>query len=64
MNHPLPLLLLQASPVFIHVLSLKGSFLYVAPSLRRVLGYVPEQMFGRGIADFANSKHVVLHLTV
>ena len=32
------LLLLDASPDFIHVVSLKSSFLYVTSSVRRVLG--------------------------
>ena len=59
MNHPLHMLLLEASPDFIHVVSLKGNFLYVAPSVRRVLGYEPEHMVGKAISDFAHPKDVV-----
>ena len=53
------LLLLEASPDFIHVVSLKGSFLYVAPSVRRVLGYEPDEMVGSCIADYAHPEDVV-----
>ena len=55
----LNLLLLEASPDFIHVVSLKGSFLYVAPSVRRVLGYEPDEMVGTCIADYAHPEDVV-----
>lgn len=55
----LHLLLLEASPDFIHVVSLKGSFLYVAPSVRRVLGYEPDEMIGTCIADYAHPEDVV-----
>ncbi|KAF5345962.1 hypothetical protein D9756_010926 [Leucocoprinus leucothites] len=58
-NQLLHLLLLEASPDFIHVVSLKGSFLYVAPSVRRVLGYEPEEMLGSSIADYAHPEDVV-----
>ena len=57
--HLLHLLLLEASPDFIHVVSLKGSFLYVAPSVRRVLGYEPDEMVGTCIADYAHPEDVV-----
>ena len=52
-------LLLEASPDFIHVVSLKGSFLYVAPSVRRVLGYEPDEMVGTCISDYAHPEDVV-----
>jgi PAS domain S-box-containing protein len=58
-NHPLNLILLEASPDFIHVLSLKGNFLYVAPSIRRVLGYEPDELVGKTIADFCHPADVV-----
>jgi len=58
-NHLLHLLLLEAAPDFIHVVSLKGSFLYVAPSVRRVLGYEPEEMVGKAVSDFAHPKDVI-----
>jgi len=58
-NHLLHLLLLEAAPDFIHVVSLKGSFLYVAPSVRRVLGYEPEEMVGGSISDYAHPEDVI-----
>ncbi|KAI0697006.1 hypothetical protein BC835DRAFT_1271027 [Cytidiella melzeri] len=53
-NKPLSLLLLESSPDFIQVLSLKGAFLYVSPSVRRVLGYAPEDLVGMSITDFCH----------
>ncbi|KAF4618243.1 hypothetical protein D9613_011686 [Agrocybe pediades] len=58
-NHILHLFLLSAAPDFVHVVSLKGSFLYVAPSVRRVLGYEAEEMVGRSIVDYAHPDDVV-----
>ena len=58
-SHLLHLLLLEASPDFVHVVSLKGNFLYVAPSVRRVLGYEPDEMVGASISDFAHPDDVV-----
>lgn len=53
------LMLLETSPDFVHVVSLKGSFLYVAPSVRKVLGYEPEEMVGGSLADLAHPEDVV-----
>lgn len=58
-NHPLSLILLEALPDFIHVVSLKGNFLYVAPSVRRVLGYEAHEMVGTSIADYAHPEDVI-----
>ncbi|KAF8992735.1 PAS domain-containing protein, partial [Cyathus striatus] len=58
-NQTLHLLLLEACPDFIHVVSLKGNFLYVAPSVRRVLGYEPDEMVGKSISDFSHPEDVV-----
>lgn len=58
-NKPLSLLLLAASPDFIHVVSLKGVFLYVAPSVRDVLGYEPAELVGRSLAEFCHRADVV-----
>ncbi|KDR65761.1 hypothetical protein GALMADRAFT_81496, partial [Galerina marginata CBS 339.88] len=58
-NHLLHLFLLEAAPDFIHVVSLKGSFLYVAPSVRRVLGYEAEEMVGTSLADYAHPEDVI-----
>lgn len=58
-NQWLNLMLLETCPDFVHVVSLKGSFLYVAPSVRRVLGYEPEEMVGGSIADFSHPEDIV-----
>ena len=58
-NQLLHLMLLEALPDFIHVVSLKGSFLYVAPSVRRVLGYEPEEMVGKSLSDYAHPEDVI-----
>jgi len=58
-NHILHLFLLEAAPDFIHVVSLKGSFLYVAPSVRRVLGYEADEMIGKSLLDYAHPDDVV-----
>nr|BAD99145.1 hypothetical protein [Coprinopsis cinerea] len=58
-NHPLHMMLLEMGPDFIHVVSLKGSFLYVAPSVRRVLGYEPDDLVGKSISDLAHPEDVV-----
>lgn len=58
-NQMLNLLLLERSPDFIHVLSLKGSFLYVAPSVRRVLGFEPEELVGKSVADFCHPADLI-----
>ncbi|GLB43253.1 putative PAS domain containing protein [Lyophyllum shimeji] len=46
-NSPLSLLLLEYAPDFIHVVSLKGAFLYVAPAVTRVLSYAPGELVGK-----------------
>ncbi|EIM88698.1 uncharacterized protein STEHIDRAFT_166722 [Stereum hirsutum FP-91666 SS1] len=58
-NNPLSLLLLDSSPDFVVVLSLKGTFLYVAPSVRRVLGFEPEELAGKSVVDFCHKSDVV-----
>lgn len=55
----LSLLLLELLPDFLLVLSLKGSFLYVAPSVRLVLGYEPHELAGRTIADLCHPADLV-----
>ncbi|KAF9239897.1 hypothetical protein BU15DRAFT_46272 [Melanogaster broomeanus] len=55
----LSLLLLELLPDFLLVLSLKGSFLYVAPSVRLVLGYEPHELVGRGISDICHPADLV-----
>ncbi|KZT18791.1 hypothetical protein NEOLEDRAFT_1142888 [Neolentinus lepideus HHB14362 ss-1] len=57
--HPLNLVLLESTPDFIHVLSLKGSFLYVAPAVRKVLGYEPDELVGKFISDYCHPADVV-----
>jgi len=58
-NHPLSVLLLNAMPDFLLVLSLKGSFLYVAPSITRILEYSPEELTGKSIRDYCHPADVV-----
>ncbi|TFY63930.1 hypothetical protein EVG20_g6130 [Dentipellis fragilis] len=58
-NQPLSLLLLDATPDFPLVLSLKGSFLYVAPSVCRILGYNPEELAGKSVVDYCHTSDVV-----
>ncbi|KAF8137193.1 hypothetical protein EV363DRAFT_1316982 [Boletus edulis] len=55
----LALLLLEFLPDFLLVLSLKGSFLYVAPSVRLVLGYEPQELIGKGISDVCHPADLV-----
>ncbi|KAF5384611.1 hypothetical protein D9757_007498 [Collybiopsis confluens] len=58
--HPMPsnqavnMLLLEYAPDFLHIVSLKGTFLYVGPSVRRVLGYEPEELVGKGLVDICH----------
>lgn len=47
------------APDFIHVLSLKGSFLYVSPSVRNVLEYEPEELIGKSISDVTHPSDIV-----
>jgi PAS domain S-box-containing protein len=58
-NRLLSLIMLQTSPDFIVVLSLKGAFLYVSPSVTRTLGYEPEELVGKGITDFCHEADKV-----
>ncbi|KAJ7217654.1 hypothetical protein B0H12DRAFT_1329394 [Mycena haematopus] len=58
-SHALHALLLEQLPDFVHVLSLKGAFLYVAPAVTRVLGWTPAELVGRAIADLCFSRDVV-----
>ena len=51
-NRYLSVMLLETSPDFVLVLSLKGAFLYVSPSVNRVRGYEPEDLIRKSITDF------------
>ncbi|KIJ58960.1 hypothetical protein HYDPIDRAFT_101687 [Hydnomerulius pinastri MD-312] len=55
----LSLLLLEVLPDFLLVLSLKGAFLYVAPSVRLVLGYEPHELVGKSISDVCHPADLV-----
>ncbi|KAE8213624.1 hypothetical protein CF327_g2868 [Tilletia walkeri] len=52
-------LLLDNAQDLIYVLSLKGIFLYVSPSVERILGYKAEELIGRSISDFCHPSDVV-----
>ena len=58
-NHPLSLLLLNAMPDFLLVLSLRGSFLYIAPSITHILEYSPEEMAGKSVGDYCHPSDIV-----
>jgi len=58
-NNPLSLLLLNAMPDFLLVLSLKGKFLYIAPSVTRVLEYSADELAGKSICDYCHPADVV-----
>ncbi|KAJ7712883.1 hypothetical protein B0H16DRAFT_552285 [Mycena metata] len=58
-SHALHSLLLGELPDFVHVLSLKGAFLYVAPAVTRVLGWAPAELVGRALADVCFARDVV-----
>ncbi|KAG9120996.1 blue light receptor [Ceratobasidium sp. 392] len=55
----LNMMLLENSDDFIHVLSLKGSFLYVSPSVRHILEYDPEELIGKSISDVTHPSDIV-----
>ena len=58
-NKPLNMFLLSNAPDFLHVVSLKGAFLYVAPAVRDVLGYDPDELVGRSLTDFCHPADCV-----
>ncbi|KAI9497896.1 white collar one B [Zychaea mexicana] len=43
-------LLLEESPDFMHVLTIKGIFLYCSDSIRSILGYEPNELEGKSIS--------------
>ncbi|KZV94378.1 hypothetical protein EXIGLDRAFT_737125 [Exidia glandulosa HHB12029] len=47
-------LLLEHNSDFIHVLSLKGAYLYVSPSITRALGYEPNDLMGKSVSDLCH----------
>ncbi|KAI1785238.1 PAS domain-containing protein [Ganoderma leucocontextum] len=53
-NKPLHMFVLDRSPDFLHVVSLKGAFLYVAPAVRHVLGYDPDELVGHSLTEFCH----------
>ncbi|EIW70466.1 hypothetical protein TREMEDRAFT_73480 [Tremella mesenterica DSM 1558] len=52
-------MVLENADDFVHVLSLKGLFQYVSPSVRRVLEYEPEDLLNRNIADLCHPSDIV-----
>ena len=55
----LSLTLLGGAPDFVHVLSLRGVFSYVAPSVKRYLGYTAEDLMGKMISDYCHPADFV-----
>jgi PAS domain-containing protein len=58
-NQLLSMMVLESGADFIHVLSLRGAFLYVAPSIRRVLGYEPAEVVGKSVSDYCHPADLV-----
>ncbi|RIA85642.1 PAS domain-containing protein [Glomus cerebriforme] len=52
-------MLLEHSDDFIHVLSLKGIFLYCSPSCRRILEYDAEELLGSGLSTICHPSDIV-----
>jgi PAS domain S-box-containing protein len=52
-------ILLENVHDLITVMSLKGTFLYVSPSVERMLGYKAEDMVGKSISEFCHPSDVV-----
>ncbi|SCZ96310.1 BZ3500_MvSof-1268-A1-R1_Chr8-2g10108 [Microbotryum saponariae] len=52
-------LLLSEADDFIHVLSLKGSFLYCSPSIASVLEYQPSELIGKTLPTLCHPSDVV-----
>lgn len=44
---------------FVHVLSLKGSLLYVSPSAKRLLEYEPHELIGKGLSAICHPSDIV-----
>ncbi|CDO76783.1 hypothetical protein BN946_scf184978.g12 [Trametes cinnabarina] len=58
-NKPLHMFLLDRLPDFLHVVSLKGDFLYAAPAVRAVLGYDPDELVGRSLTKLCHPADCV-----
>lgn len=52
-------LVLENAHDLIYVLSLKGTVLYVSPSVEQILGFQPHELTGCSIADFTHPSDVV-----
>ncbi|KAJ9119937.1 hypothetical protein QFC24_005420 [Naganishia onofrii] len=50
---------LEETDDFVHVLSLKGQFHYVSPSVARVLEYEPEDLLNKHISDICHPSDIV-----
>lgn len=44
---------------FVHVLSLKGSLLYVSPSAKRMLEYEPAELIGKPLSSVCHPSDIV-----
>jgi len=52
-------ILLENSDDFIHVISLKGIFLYCSKSCQKLLGYEPEELLGQSISKVCHPSDLV-----
>ncbi|KAI8330142.1 hypothetical protein EDC96DRAFT_528832 [Choanephora cucurbitarum] len=51
-------LLLDQSPDFIHVLTIKGIFLYCSDSIQNVLEYEPSELIGKSLKDICHPSDI------
>lgn len=51
--------ILEESDDFIHVVSLKGFFQYISPSITPLLEYTPAELLGKSISDIAHPSDIV-----
>ena len=59
LSHLLNLILLEYSLNFIHILSLKGFFLYVTPSIQNVLRLEGDELVGKLIVEYCHPADLV-----
>ncbi|ORY06962.1 hypothetical protein K493DRAFT_251462 [Basidiobolus meristosporus CBS 931.73] len=52
-------MLLDNSEDLIHVVSLKGIFLFCSPSCKKILGYDPEELIGQSVAQVCSPSDLV-----
>lgn len=51
--------LIEDSTEFIHVLSLRGTFLYSSPGVHKLLGYSPSELYGTSLSDICHPGDIL-----